>query len=85
MLSEIGPLSKLFEAENIAVYIIRLGILRKKYFSVIGIINRIKYILKAKKELIQLALDKKIDIIYSNTSVVTVGILVAKSLNLRHI
>ncbi len=85
VLSEIGPLSKLFEAENIAVYIIRLGILRKKYFSVIGIINRIKYILKAKKELIQLALDKKIDIIYSNTSVVTVGILVAKSLNLRHI
>ena len=80
-----GPLSKLLENENIKVYIIRLGILRKKYFTLIGIANRIKYILKAKKELIQLCLDKKVETIYSNTSAVMVGGLVAKTLHIRHI
>lgn len=85
VLSEMGPLSKLLENENIKVYIIRLGIIRKKYFTLIGISNRIKCILKAKKELIQLCLDENVETIYSNTSAVMVGGLVAKTLHIRHI
>ncbi len=85
VLSEEGPLVEVIQKMGIAVYIIRLGILRRKYFNFPGLLNRIKVLFKAWKRLSQFIDDKKPDIIYSNTTGVLVGALLAKAKGIKHI
>ena len=85
VLSKTGPLSEALTKENIEVILIPLGILRKKYFSLLGLFNRIGNIQSAKKKIIRICSEKNIELIYSNTTTVLVGGLVAKKLDIRHI
>lgn len=77
----IGELNRL----GVEVRIIRLGILRRKYFSVPGILNRIKVNRSAWKALGKLIDEEKIDIVYSNTTGVLIGAFLAKKKNIKHI
>jgi glycosyltransferase involved in cell wall biosynthesis len=85
VLSEEGPLADQLRAADINVIICRLGILRRKYFSVKGMINRFSVLRKARKNLIKIVKQHQIDIVYSNTAGVLIGAFVAKSCKIKHI
>jgi glycosyltransferase involved in cell wall biosynthesis len=85
VLSEPGPLSAdLLQAGADIIYI-RLGILRRKYFSPTGIINRLITIRTAKKELEKIIRQENIELVYSNTTGVLAGALAASSCRVKHI
>jgi glycosyltransferase involved in cell wall biosynthesis len=85
VLSEEGPLASAIREKGILIYIIRLGILRRKYFTLKGFVNRIFTIKKAKKEITNIVRKHDIEIIYSNTTGVLVGALAANANKIRHI
>lgn len=85
ILSEDGPLSNKLSDLNVEVIILDLGILRRKYMSLGGMMNRGSTILKAFSHLKKLCREKKIDLIYSNTTGVIVGTFVARSTGIKHI
>ncbi|GAB2617672.1 glycosyltransferase family 4 protein [Belliella aquatica] len=85
VLSEEGPLVHAIQKLDTEVHIQKLGILRRKYFHLSGLINRIKTISAAKRYLSTLVKERKIDLIYSNTSAVLVGGWVAKQNHIPHI
>jgi glycosyltransferase involved in cell wall biosynthesis len=84
-LSEEGPLSENLRSLGIKVYIIRLGILRRKYFSVSGLCNRFNVIRLAVKDLSHIVRNDNIDIIYSNTAGVLAGAFAARRCNVKHV
>jgi glycosyltransferase involved in cell wall biosynthesis len=85
VLSEEGPLSNdLLQAGADVIYI-RLGILRRKYFSPTGIINRLITINQAKKELEKIIRQKNINLVYSNTTGVLAGAFAASKCRIKHI
>ncbi|WP_423147443.1 glycosyltransferase family 4 protein [Rubrolithibacter danxiaensis] len=85
ILSENGPLTEKLTDLGAEVKIIRLGILRRKYLSPRGLLNRINVIRQAQRELKQLISERKIEIVYSHTTAVLVGALVAKQAGIKHI
>lgn len=85
VLSENGPLVQEIENMGVEVHIIRLGILRRKYFSPKGIINRINVISSSWKKLQPIIHQKKIQTIYSNTTGVLIGAFLARKYKLNHI
>ena len=85
VISETGPLVEELAKHNVEVKIIRLGILRRKYMSISGILNRITVTRSAWKALNSLIDDRKIDLIYSNTTGVFIGAFLAKKRKLKHI
>ncbi|MDN3669275.1 glycosyltransferase family 4 protein [Echinicola jeungdonensis] len=85
VLSSEGSLSKAIRKEGIMVKIIKLGIIRRKYFHLFGLFNRAKYLYRAYKQLNRIVDEEKIKIVYSNTTAVWVGAFVAKSKKLLHI
>jgi glycosyltransferase involved in cell wall biosynthesis len=84
VLSDEGPLADALREEGVNVHIIRLGILRRKYFNVSGLFNRFTILKKAFSELVALAKRENVTHIYSNTSAVLIGAFVAKELNVYH-
>lgn len=85
VLSEDGPLVHELKDSGAVVILHKLGILRRKYFSPSGLVNRFRAILKAKGFLENLIKEKKITHLYSNTAAVLVGALAAKNTGTRHI
>ncbi|WP_214228868.1 glycosyltransferase family 4 protein [Pedobacter sp. B4-66] len=85
VLSEEGPLVDKLRNQQVEVHIIRLGILRRKYFSFPGIINRLLVLKKANKSLQDLVKERNIKLVYSHTTAVLVGAIVARRLKLKHI
>ncbi|MCH7401645.1 glycosyltransferase family 4 protein [Belliella kenyensis] len=85
VLSEDGPLITEIEKEGVHVHIQKLGILRRKYFNISGLINRASTLFDAHSFLGKLIESRKIDIVYSNTSAVLVGGWIAKKHNLPHV
>lgn len=85
VLSEEGPLCNEIRKANAEVVIIRLGVIRKKYFTLIGVINRIYYSFKAFLSLKKIIREKNIDLVYSNTTAVLTGAFAAKAMNKKHI
>jgi glycosyltransferase involved in cell wall biosynthesis len=85
ILSEEGPLAEALRKENIKVFIIRLGILRRKYFNPLGLINRFKVMKNASKKIRELVINNNIDIVYSNTAGVLIGAYVARQCKLKHV
>src|SRR5690606_265772 len=61
-----------------------LGILRRKYFNPSGLLNRLRVIRKAHRELVKLVREKQIMHLYSNTTAVLVGAWVARDLRIFH-
>ena len=85
VLSESGPLALALKKLGVKVHFIKLGILRRKYFNLPGIINRLLVTFKAQKRLKEIVSAESIDTIYSNTTGVLVGAWVASRMNIRHI
>ncbi|MBV9989204.1 MAG: glycosyltransferase family 4 protein [Chitinophagaceae bacterium] len=85
VVSEPGPLVDELEKMGIETKIIRLGIIRRKYVSVPGIFNRIWVMTKAFFALRKLVRQQKTDLIFSNTTAVLIGAIVARASGKRHI
>lgn len=85
VLSEDGPLVKKLASAGATVLMVRLGILRRKYFNPRGIINRIATLLRARKQLQELIRKEKIELVYSNTTGVLAGAFAARNCGVRHI
>jgi glycosyltransferase involved in cell wall biosynthesis len=85
VLSEDGPLVKKLASAGATVLMVRLGILRRKYFNPLGIINRIATLLRARKQLQELIRKEKIELVYSNTTGVLAGAFAARNCGVRHI
>lgn len=85
VLSEEGPLVDKLRNQQVEVHIVRLGILRRKYFSLPGIINRLLVLKKANQLLQNLVKERNIKLVYSHTTAVLVGAIVARRLKLKHI
>ncbi|WP_316737854.1 glycosyltransferase family 4 protein [Pedobacter aquatilis] len=85
VISETGELVDELNKLGVELRIIRLGILRRKYLSIAGILNRINVTGKAWRLLSKLIDDEKIDIVYSNTTGVLIGAFLAKKKKIKHI
>jgi glycosyltransferase involved in cell wall biosynthesis len=83
--SENGPLIDLFKRIGAKTHLIRLGVLRKRYMSFSGLINRISVIISAHTKLYRLAKSEKFDLIYTNTTPVIIGGLLSKTTGLPNI
>ena len=80
-----GQLVPIMEAEGFRVYIQNLGILRRKYVSPSGLLNRLSKNLKAYRFLSELHSRYKFEQVYSNTLAVIVGAYWAKRNRIAHI
>jgi len=85
VLSYDGPLADLFRNNGFDVKILRLGILRKRYFNFFGLWNRAYVLIKSTFNLINICKKNKIDLIYSNTTPVILGGIVSKILGINHV
>ena len=85
VLSEDGPLASKLKALGATIVITDLGILRRQYLNPAGILNRLVANFKAYTTLSKLCKTQQIDLIYSNTTGVIVGVFVASTLGIRHI
>ena len=84
VLPEKGPLKLELEKLGAEVRIINLGILRRKYFTIWGLIGRLFLWKMAFFKLTGLVFSKKINLIYSNTSGVILGAAVAAITRKKH-
>ncbi|MEP0711749.1 glycosyltransferase family 4 protein [Algoriphagus sp.] len=84
VMSESGPLQSHLTDLGVIVRIQNLGILRRKYVSPSGVVNRLVKNFKAYRFLDQLHREFKFDLVYSNTLAVVVGAQWAKWNNLPH-
>lgn len=85
VLTEDGPLVRELQQMGANVVFIRLGILRRKYKTPMGILNRLLVMRKAYFSIKQLIKQRNITLVYSNTTAVLIGAFVAKKLNIKHI
>lgn len=85
ILSEEGPLVAALADAGAEIYFIRLGILRRKYKSLKGILNRCFVLRNAYFTLKRLIKEKNIQLVYSNTTAVLAGAFAAKSLGIKHV
>jgi glycosyltransferase involved in cell wall biosynthesis len=85
VLTEDGPLVKELQDDGIEVVFIRLGILRRKYKSLSGLLNRLLVLRKAFYAIKKLIRDKQVSLVYSNTTAVLAGAFAARSLKVKHI
>lgn len=85
IVSEEGLLTETFRERKIDYCIIPLGIIRRKYYSVKGIINRCTVLAKAFIQVRKIIRHRYIDLIYSNTTIVLIGALLAKVTGKKHI
>lgn len=65
-----GPLDKLFFDKKIKTKHLNFGVLRRKYFSPTGLLNRVFKIFISTFKIIRYVKKNNIDIIYTNTSIV---------------
>ncbi len=85
VLTENGPLADCLLDLGAEVMFIRLGILRRKYKSIPGIINRLQVIKQAYAEIKQLIVNRNIQLVYSNTTAVLAGAFAARSMGVKHV
>lgn len=84
-LSNKGSLEDNFKAMGVEVHIVNLGIIRRHYFNLAGIINRFQKWRNAVGVLKTIIQSHQIDTIYSNTAAVLIGGYVARRNGLKHI
>ncbi len=80
-----GPLVDKLKESNIEVSIIEYPILRRKYFTPIGIIKYIKDYFKYSNKIKKIAIEKNIDIIHTNTAAVLQGIYIKRKLKIPQV
>jgi len=84
-LSEKGPLSEALENVGVEVHILRLGILRRKYINIGGILNRAYFTLKASLILSRFIKATSIDLVFNNAASVFAGVIAARWTNRKHV
>jgi glycosyltransferase involved in cell wall biosynthesis len=85
VLSNKGTLEQSLSAIGVEVQIVNLGIIRRQYFNLSGIINRFQKWRNAVGVLNGIIQSHQIDTIYSNTAAVLIGGFVARRNGLKHI
>ena len=80
-----GPLVEKLKQDNILVTVINLGIIRRKYFSPLGIINRVKKWYQASVLLNKHISQNGIELVYANTTAVLLGAWLANKNKIKHI
>jgi glycosyltransferase involved in cell wall biosynthesis len=83
-LSEDGPLVEELRAIGAEVRIVRLGIVRRKYLNLAGMINRVSVLWEASGKLQTLVRKNSITLVYSNTAAVWIGAWISKRSGLPH-
>jgi len=84
-LSEAGPLSEALENIGVEVHILRLGILRRKYINISGILNRAYFTLNAAMKLSRFIKATSIDLVFNNAASVFAGVIAARWTNRKHV
>jgi glycosyltransferase involved in cell wall biosynthesis len=85
VLPQNGKLSTSLNKIGVTVKIVNLGILRRKYVSPMGLIDRLRKNLKAYRYLTELHDEFDFKLVYSNTLAVIVGAYWAQKLEIPHI
>jgi len=85
VLSNKGTLEQSLISIGVDVHIVNLGIIRRQYFNLTGIINRFQKWRTAYRVLTSIIQSHNIDTIYSNTAAVLIGGFVARRNGLKHI
>jgi len=85
VVSENGLLTEALELEGIETKIIRLGILRRRYLNVLGLVNRAGVLTRAFFALKKLCKQNQIDIIYTNTAPVIIGGILSKFTGIKNV
>jgi glycosyltransferase involved in cell wall biosynthesis len=80
-----GPLVDKLKQDNIPVTVINLGIIRRKYFTPLGIINRISKWSKANDLLNKYIQQNGIELVYANTTAVLLGAYLAHKNKIKHV
>ena len=80
-----GPLVDKLKQDNIPVTVINLGIIRRKYFTPLGILNRIGKWQKANNLLNKYIQQNGIELVYANTTAVLLGAYLANKNKIKHI
>ncbi|MDO9551612.1 glycosyltransferase family 4 protein [Rhodonellum sp.] len=80
-----GPLKTEIEQLGFSVQITNLGILRRKHFHPMGILNRFKRLFISYRFLKKIQKQGEISLIYSNTLAVLVGAIFARRKGIPHI
>jgi glycosyltransferase involved in cell wall biosynthesis len=80
-----GPLKPALQAAGVAVDVKNLGVLRRKYFSVRGLFNRLLRLVRAVLFLRQLIRREGVDVVHSNTTAVFAGALAARLCGVAHV
>lgn len=84
VLSNDGPLLPQLKLTGAKIHIFNLGIIRRKYFTPMGIVNRITKWKSALNQLNKIIQIQGIELVYSNTTAVLIGAWVAKNNNIPH-
>jgi len=80
-----GPLVDKLKQDNIPVTVINLGIIRRKYFTPLGILNRISKWQKANNLLNKYIQQNGIELVYANTTAVLLGAYIAHKNKIKHV
>ncbi len=73
-----GPLNNNEIIKKTNLKIIKLGVFRKKYFNIFGLINRLYFIIKSSLHIKNFLKKNQIDLVYTNTSTLISPSLAAK-------
>ena len=77
-----GPLNKNQLIKKCKVYVLELGVFRKKYFNFFGLFNRLYYIIKSCFIIRKYIKKNKIDLVYTNTSTIISPTIAARLINI---
>jgi glycosyltransferase involved in cell wall biosynthesis len=80
-----GPLTSEIHGLGVPVYLKNLGVLRRKYMSPLGLLNRAYRIILAIWFLRKMIRTHSIDVIHSNTTAVFSGVLAARFCGIKHV
>ena len=80
-----GPLNNNEIIKKTNLKIINLGVFRKKYLSIFGLINRLYYIIKSSFYIKNILKKNQIDLVYTNTSTIISPTIAAKFIGLPSI
>ena len=85
VVSSAGPLVDKLKQDSVPVTVINLGIIRRKYFTPFGILNRINKWQKANTFLNKYIQQNNIELVYANTTAVILGAYLAHKNKIKHV
>lgn len=80
-----GLLSRELAAINIRFKLLRMGVIRRRYFNIFGSLYYSMLLIRSIVKLLSIVRKEKIDIVHSNTAAVLAGAIVAKAMRIPHV